>query len=118
MGGRQRSSHAERFSSHESRPTGNDEITALLTSSRPQLLHQKQVSESSESIPANIREAYGRRAGPERNQYFRVARSSTEETDEHLRANYAARRIPSKTWWSLHNRLTVIHRIVCKLMGS
>lgn len=96
----------------------SDEVARLLASAHPPLLHQKQLAESSQSIPANIREAYGRREGPERNQYFRVSRSSTEETDEHLRANYAARRIPPKTWWSLHNRLTVIHRIICKLMGS
>jgi four helix bundle protein len=94
----------------------NDEITVLLTSSRPPLLHQKQLAESSESIPANIREAYGRRAGPERNQYFRVARSSTEESDEHLRTNYRAQRIAPKRYWSLHNRLTVIHRMLCTLM--
>lgn len=95
-----------------------DEVQQLIERSRPPLIHQKQLSEAAQSIPANVREAYGRREGRERNQYFRVARSSTEETDEHLRANYAARRIPAKVFWALHNRLTVILKMLNRLMGE
>jgi four helix bundle protein len=96
----------------------SDEVQQLLDRARPPLIHQKQLSEASQSIPANVREAYGRREGRERNVYFRVARSSTEETDEHLRANYAARRLPPKVFWALHNRLTVIMRMLNRLMGE
>ena len=96
----------------------SDEVQQLLERVRPPLIHQKQLSEASQSIPANLREAYGRREGRERNQYFRVARSSAEETDEHLRANYAARRITPRIFWALHNRLTVILKMLNRLMGE
>lgn len=95
-----------------------DDVERLLATAKPPLVHQQQLSESSQSIAANIREAYGRRKGPERNQYFRVSRSSTEETDEHLRKNFAARRIVPKEYWKQHNRLTVIHKGLCTLMGE
>ena len=95
-----------------------DEVNDLLAHGRPPLIHQKQLGESAESIPANIREAYGRRQGAERNQFFRVARSSTEETDEHIRSNHAAHRIEKARYWRLHNRLTVIHKMLCRLLGE
>ena len=95
-----------------------DEVNQLLWSRGRRLIHHKQLEESSQSIAANIREAYGRRKGPERNQFFRVARSSTEETDEHLRANCAAKRLDDKRYWRLHNRLAVISKMLCRLMGE
>ena len=72
--------------------------------------------DSSSSIAANIREAYGRRKGPEGNQYFRVARSSAEETDEHLNLNARQRRVPAKWYWPLHQRLVTIVKMLNGLM--
>jgi four helix bundle protein len=95
-----------------------DEVNDLLARSRRPLLHRKQLEDSAQSIPANIREAFGRRHGPERNQYFRVARSSSEETDEHLRSNAAAQRLDSSRYWRLHHRLTVIRKMLGRLMGE
>ena len=85
---------------------------------RPRLLHEKQVRDSASSIAANIREAYGRRKGPERNQYFRVARSSAEETDEHLSLNARQRRVSAKWYWPLHERVVAIAKMLNGLMAE
>ena len=94
-----------------------DEINELIDHSRRRLIHTTQLRKSAQSIPANIREASGRRRGPDREQFYRFARASAEETDEHLRANFSARRLPSQTYLRLHNRLTLIVRIL-KSMSS
>lgn len=95
-----------------------DDVNALIDASPRLLLHHVQLRESAESIPANVREAYGRRAGPEREQFLRYARGSAEETDEHLRANFASRRVPPAPYWRLHNRLTVIVRMITALLSD
>jgi len=77
-----------------------------------------QLIEAAGSIPSNIREAYGRRDGAERKAFFRYARGSAEETDERLRSNLAANRIEQACFWRLHNRLTVIIRMLTKLIGD
>lgn len=94
-----------------------DEVNDLIDASPRRLLHHE-LREAAESIPANIREAYGRREGPERDQFLRYARASAEETDEHLRGNYASRRLSPKRYWRLHNRLTVIVRIITTLLSD
>lgn len=96
----------------------SDETTQLLDRSPRRFVHATQLRDAAQSIPANIREAMGRRRGPEREQYFRIARSSAEETDEHLRANYAARRLPEAPYLRLHNRIAVIVRILNGMSGS
>src|SRR5687768_18184971 len=93
-----------------------DEVNVLLRSARPRLLYYEQLHDSAESIPANIREALGRRRGPERNQYFRVARSSAEETDEHLLANRNDGRITGRRYWSLHHKLVTIVKMLNRMM--
>ena len=93
-----------------------DETNGLLDRRPRRLLHELQLRSSAESITANIREAYGRKAGRERQQFLRFARGSAEETDEHLRANFAARRIESSTYWRLHNRLMTIIKFLDKLL--
>ena len=95
-----------------------DEVNALIARSRPKLLNETQLREAAASIPSNIREGYGRRRGPERNQFFRFARGSAEETDERLRANFAAKRVHAKLFWRFHNRLTVITRMLNALMSD
>ena len=92
-----------------------DEVNRLVD--RPpgrRLLHTAQLREAVQSIAANIREALGRR-GPERENFLRFARGSAEETDEHLRANFAARRLPAGLYWRLHHRLTLIIKILRSL---
>ena len=88
-----------------------DEVNVLL---RPKnrLIHRAQLRDSAQSVPANIREGMGRDRGPHRNQAYRDARGSAEETDEHLRANYADRRLPRPVFFRLHNRLMVIIKMI------
>src|SRR5262245_19398492 len=82
-----------------------DEVNHLCDGSRGRLLYDKQLRSAAQSICANIREAFGRRRGPERNQFLRFARGSAEEVDEHLRSNWGAKRIEANEYWRLHNRL-------------
>jgi four helix bundle protein len=82
-----------------------DEVIELTIAARPPLLHLSQLQKSVQSIPANIREAYGRDAGKDRKQFLRHARGSAEETDEHLLSNRRARRLQDKQYWRLHHRL-------------
>ena len=89
-----------------------DELNRLLAGPR-RLLYSSQLREAAESIPANIRE--GRRKGPDREQFWRFARASAEETDEHLRANFADKRIGAGPYWRLHHRLMLILKILRKL---
>ena len=95
-----------------------DSVNQLLAHSRCALLYDSQLRDAAGSIAANIREAYGRRRGAERNQFFRYARGSAEEAGEHLRANFAATRLEPSLYWRLHNRLVVIRRMLDALMSE
>ena len=94
-----------------------DDVQLLIDRGGNRILHKKQLLESSESIVANIREAQGRDIGPDRNQFFRFARASAEETDEHLRTNFGARRVSEKWYWLQHHRLIVAIKMLNNLMG-
>src|SRR5687768_8495138 len=85
-----------------------DELNRLLSRAPRRLLYSSQLREAAQSISANIREGWGRRKGPEREQFWRFARASAEEADEHLRANFAAERIAPSSYWRLHHRLMLI----------
>ena len=89
-----------------------DEVNYLIDHSRRRLIYTTQLRGSAQSIPANIREALGRQRGPDRELFLRYAQASAEETDEHLRANFAARRVTSQSYLRLHNRLALIVRIL------
>ncbi|HEX6050819.1 MAG TPA: four helix bundle protein [Gemmatimonadaceae bacterium] len=93
-----------------------DEVNALLDARRPRLLYEDQLRESAESIASNIREAHGRHPGPDRNRFYRFARGSAEETDEHLFANYRAKRLSLKCYRRLHNRLATTIKMLNRLM--
>ena len=93
-----------------------DETNSVIGGSHPRLLYEKQLANAVESIAANIREAYGRQAGGERNQFLRYARASAEESTEHLRANFAARRIQPTIYWRIRNRLVLSIRMIVTLM--
>jgi len=95
-----------------------DEINRLLGNRKLRLIHRAQLRDSAQSVPANIREGMGRTPGPHRNQAYRVARGSAEETDEHLRANFADGRIPPAGYWPLHNRITLVVRILTTIIDE
>ena len=92
-----------------------DEINRLLKTHLP---NARQLREAAESIPANIQEGFGRDAGPDRNQFLRFARASAEETNERLRARFAAEDIPAKVYWPLHHRLVAIVRMLTNVMSD
>jgi four helix bundle protein len=92
-----------------------DDINHLLKS---RLSNAKQVREAAESITASIQEGFGRDAGPDRNQFLRFARASAEETNDRLRARFAAEDIPAKVYWPLHHRLVAIVRMLTNLMSD
>jgi four helix bundle protein len=95
-----------------------DDVNALIDRQGRRVLHKKQLSDSVQSIVANIREGQGRSPGRDRNQFFRHARASAEETDEHLRTNFRARRVGEKWFWRQHNRLSVSIRMLNALMDK
>src|SRR5687767_14228498 len=89
-----------------------DELNRLLDRKPRRLLYSSQLRLAAQSIPANIREGLGRRKGPDREQFWRFARASAEEADEHLRANFAADRLGTRTYWRMHHRLMLILKIL------
>ena len=92
-----------------------DDINRLLQSRPP---NARQIREAAESISANIQEGFGRDAGPDRNQFLRFARGSVEETNDRLRARFAAEDISAAVYWPLHNRLVAIGRMLTNLMSE
>ena len=80
------------------------------------LLHVNQLRASVQSIGANIAEGFGRGPGRDRIRYLRIARGEAEETIQHLRTNYRAKRIAPKEYWSLHNLLVVIVKMLDSLV--
>ena len=95
-----------------------DEVNKLLGSRKLRLIHRAQLRDSAQSIPANIREGMGRRPGPHRNQAYRNARGSAEETDEHLRANLADGRIDAAAYRRIHNRIAVVVKILTTIVDA
>ena len=91
-----------------------DDINQLLK--RGRLPNAVQLRDAAESITGNIQEGFGRNRGPDRNQFLRFARASAEETNEHLRARFAARDLPEKIYWPIHHRLVAIVRMLTSLM--
>ena len=92
-----------------------DEVNHLLRVHS--MIHRAQLRDSAQSIPANIREALGRDPGPDRKKSYRVSRGSAEETDEHLRANFADHRIPRAAFARLHNRLLLVVKMLDRLLS-
>jgi four helix bundle protein len=92
-----------------------DDVSALCAQS-PAIATDYQLRRSVKSVAANIREGFGRRKGLERNQFFRFARGSAEETDEHLRAHVVQNHISPTTYWRLHHRLMVCIKMLNALM--
>ena len=89
-----------------------DETNRILDRRRRYYLQEVQLRKSAGSIGANIREAYGRKAGPDRQHYLRIARGSAEETDEHWRGNYVSGRLDAPPYWRLHHRLMTIVKLL------
>ena|SRR5579859_5980995 len=94
------------------------DIDRLIETSRPRLIDAAQLRAAANSIGANIAEAYGREAGPDRLHFFRIARGSAEEALQHLRVNYRANRISTPTFRSLNNLGIIIIRMIDGLIRN
>ena len=95
-----------------------DEINKLLGNKKLRLIHRGQLRDAAQSIPANIREGMGRKPGLHRNRSYRDARGSAEETDEHLRANFADGRIPTSHYRRIHNRIALVVKILTSIVDA
>ena len=95
-----------------------DEINKLLGNRRLRLIHRGQLRDAAQSVPANIREGMGRTPGPHRTQAYRDARGSAEETDEHLRANFAEGRLGPADYWPIHNRIALVVKILTRIVDT
>ena len=95
-----------------------DDVNDLIDHSRPRLFHCDQLREAAGSIASNIREAFGRKEGPDRQRFFVYARGSAEETDERVRANYAAGRVTAKRYWRIQNRAAVAVKMLNWFIGE
>jgi four helix bundle protein len=94
------------------------EVNQLLDDRKLRMIHRTQLRNSAQSIPANIREGMGRKPGPHRNQSYRDARGSAEETDEHLQANFDSGRVPVVAFWRIHNRIAWIVVTLTRIIGD
>ena len=95
-----------------------DETNKVLGNRQLRLIHRGQLRDAAQSIPANIREGMGRKPGPHRNQAYRDARGSAEETDEHLRANFADGRLPAAKFWRIHNRIALVVKMLTTIIDA
>ena len=95
-----------------------EETNRLLGNRQVRLIHRSQLRDSAQSIPANIREGMGRNPGPHRNQAYRDARGSAEETDEHLRANFADGRLPPAEFWRIHHRIALVVKMLTTIIDA
>ena len=91
----------------------SDRLNELIESpSGRRLLHVDQMRRSAQSVAANIAEGFGRGTEGDRARLLRIARGEAEETIQHLRANVRAKRLAPEAYWSLHNLLVVIVKML------
>lgn len=91
----------------------SDRVQSLID--RPsgrRLLHTQQITESAQAIGANISEGFGRESERDRARFLRIARGEAEETIRHLSKNFRSKRIGEKEYWSIHNLLVVIVKMI------
>ena len=80
------------------------------------MLHVNQLRNSVQSIGANIAEGFGRGSDRDRARLLRIARGEAEETIRHLKANFQANRVAPKDYWSIHNLLVVIVKMLTSFL--
>jgi four helix bundle protein len=94
-----------------------DKVNDLIESpSGRRLLHVNQMRRSVQSVAANIAEGFGRGTEQDRARLLRIARGEAEETIQHLSANVRAKRLAPEAYWSIHNLLVVIVKMLNSLM--
>jgi four helix bundle protein len=94
-----------------------DGVNRMSIDAKQPILNAGQLRRSANSILANISEALGHDEGPDRHRFFRHARGSADETNEHLRHAFKAEQLRPKVYYPFHNRLVVIVRMLNGLMA-
>jgi four helix bundle protein len=95
------------------------QVDALIDrSTRPPLLHARQMRNSAQSVSANIAEGFGRGSAGDRNRSLAIARGESEETIRHLNANYQTNRIGPADYRPLRNRYVVIGKMLTSLING
>ena len=90
-----------------------DRVNQLIDgASGRRLLHVNQLRNSVQSIGANIAEGFGRGTDRDRARLLRIARGEAEETIRHLGTNFRAKRVAPAEYWSIHNLLVVIVKML------
>ena len=84
---------------------------------RGQVSHARQLRDAAQSVPSNIREAYGRGGGRDREHRLRIARGEAEEALGHMGVNFRSKRIPRRDYWRIRNRLVVISKMLTAVIG-
>jgi four helix bundle protein len=93
-----------------------DKVNKLIeSSSGRRLLHVNQMRRSVQSVAANIAEGFARGTDADRSRLLRIARGEAEETIQHLSANFRAKRLVPEAYWSIHNLLVVIVKMLNSL---
>ncbi len=94
-----------------------DKLNKLIeSSSGRRLLHVDQMRRSVQSVAANIAEAFGRGTERDRARLLRIARGEAEESIRHLSANFRAKRLAPEAYWSIHNLLVVIVKMLSSFL--
>ena len=94
-----------------------DHVNRLIDHRHYRLLYVNQLRASAQSVGANIAEGFGRGPGRDRTRYLRMARGEAEETIRHLGTNFRAKRIGPKDYWSIHNLLVVVVKMLDSLIN-
>lgn len=84
---------------------------------RRQLIHTTQSRRAAQAVPANSSEGFGRGTAGDRTRALRIARGEAEETTKHLRSNFHAQRIVAREYWTLHNLMVVIVKMLDSLIN-
>ena len=78
---------------------------------------RKQLSESANSVAANIAEGFGRGTKREKTHYLRIARGSLEETQNPLKVSWKAGYLDSKSFYRLWNLAVALGRMLAGLLA-
>jgi four helix bundle protein len=95
-----------------------DRVNELIERAPRPLLHARQLRDSAHSVTANISEGFGRGTGRDRDRSLAIARGESEETIQHLAANFRAERIGAKDYWPLRNQYVVIGKMINSIVNG
>ena len=78
----------------------------------------RQILRAAESIPANIAEGYGRGVGKDGLRFFRIAKASADEVENHLRVAGFTKRLPADLIDDLLRHTIRVRYLILQFMKS